>query len=346
MTITAPGPVGTWGPVDEWSVITTPEGRSTLSEAAPHPTSTRPTAKRAAGLVALAMMTAALTTSCGTDASAGGDTSSSVGADSVVDVATTTAPDATTRPDATSTTTAAVATTTVPSTTAPAPAAVGLGALAGRTIAVDPGHNGRNYQHMAEINRQVDIGTKTKECDTTGTATDAGYTESAHNLDVADRLTTILQANGATVVLTRYDDNGWGPCITERAAIANRAAADAAISIHADGGPAGGRGFHVIYPVSIPGLTAAIAGPSQQLALAVRDAYATGTAMPYSTYLGNAALSVRDDLGGLNLSTVPKVFIETGNMRNATDAALLTDPAFRQNEAQAIANGLAAFLGG
>ena len=43
--------------------------------------------------------------------------------------------------------------------------------------------------------------------------------------------------------------------------------------------------------------------------------------MPYATYLGNAGLSERSDLGGLNLSDVPKVFIETGNMRSATDAA-------------------------
>jgi N-acetylmuramoyl-L-alanine amidase len=254
--------------------------------------------------------------------------------------------DTTTETEAASTTTGAVASTTTAPNTAPTAAVGGLGALAGHTIAVDPGHNGRNYQHMAEISQPVDIGTKKKECDTTGTATDAGYTESAHNLDVARRLVAILQSSGANVVLTRSDDNGWGPCITERAAIGNRAGADAAISIHADGGPAGGRGFHVIYPVSIPNLTDRIAGPSQQLALAVRDAYAAGTDMPYSTYLGSAALDARDDLGGLNLSTVPKVFIETGNMRNATDAALLTDPAFRQLEATAIANGLAAYLTG
>ena len=45
--------------------------------------------------------------------------------------------------------------------------------------------------------------------------------------------------------------------------------------------------------------------------------------MPRSTYIGKDGIAVRNDLGGLNWSTVPKVFIETGNMRNATDAALL-----------------------
>ena len=146
------------------------------------------------------------------------------------------------------------------------------------------------------------------------------------------------------MVLTRADDTGWGPCIDERAAVGNRAHADAAISIHGDGGPANGRGFHVIHPLSVPGLTDRIAAPSQRLAVAVRDAYAARTAMPYSTYLGRAGLDARDDLGGLNLSVVPKVFIETGNMRNATDAALLSDPGFRQKEAEGIAAGLAAYL--
>jgi len=96
----------------------------------------------------------------------------------------------------------------------------------------------------------------------------------------------------------------------------------------------------------LPGLTAAIAAPSLRLALDVRSAYAAGTGVPYSTYIGHAALDQRSDLGGLNLSTVPKVFIETGNMRDAADAALLEDPGFRQRAAQALAAGLQAFLTG
>ena len=43
-------------------------------------------------------------------------------------------------------------------------------------------------------------------------------------------------------------------------------------------------------------------------------------------YIGQDGFSVRDDLGGLNLSDVPAVFLEAGNMRNPADAALLTDP--------------------
>jgi N-acetylmuramoyl-L-alanine amidase len=68
--------------------------------------------------------------------------------------------------------------------------------------------------------------------------------------------------------------------------------------------------------------------------------------MPVADYIGGGGLSVRSDLGGLNLSDVPKVFIESGNMRNATDASLLTDPGFRQRVAESLAAGLDRFLGG
>lgn len=216
--------------------------------------------------------------------------------------------------------------------------------LAGRTIVLDPGHNGGNRFHAREIGRLVDAGTLRKPCDTVGAQTAAGYPEWAFTLDVAQRLATILRHAGARVVLTRTSNRGWGPCITRRAAIGNRARADAALSIHADGGPAGGRGFHVIGPVSVRGLTDDIAAPSRRLALAVRSAYRAGTGLAYSTYAGRRGLAARSDLGGLNLSNVPKVFVECGNMRNAHDAALLSDGRFRQRIAEALARGLNAYL--
>jgi N-acetylmuramoyl-L-alanine amidase len=212
-------------------------------------------------------------------------------------------------------------------------------------VVIDPGHNGQNYAHTAEINRLVNIGNGTKACDTTGTAAANGYSEAAYNLDVAQRLAALLTGAGAKVTLTRSDNNGWGPCIDERAAIGNRAGADVAISIHADGSTVG-RGFHVIYPASLPGLTDSIAAASLRLAVDVRNAFAAATGVPYSTYAGRSALEQRSDLGGLNLSKVPKVFIETANMRDPGDAALLEDPGFRQRAAQALVAGMQAYLSG
>jgi N-acetylmuramoyl-L-alanine amidase len=208
--------------------------------------------------------------------------------------------------------------------------------LAGKTIAVDPGHNGANWSHPGEIGRLVDAGGFRKACDTTGTSTADGTSEAWYDLDVATRLARILRRDGARVVLTRTTNDGVGPCIDERAAIGNRANADAAISIHADGGPALGRGFHVIYRPRD--------AEARRLAVAVRDAFAAGTGEPSADYVGSAGLDVRSDLGGLNLSKVPKVLIETGNMRNAGDARRLESAAYRSREAAALAVGLEAFL--
>ena len=216
--------------------------------------------------------------------------------------------------------------------------------LAGKTVAIDPGHNGGNAAHAREIARLVNAGTLRKACDTVGAETASGYAEAAYNFDVSVRLARILRREGARVVLTRRTNTGWGPCITERAAIGNRAHADAAISIHADGGPSSGRGFHVIYPPSIAGLTDDIAARSRQLALDIRAAFRRGTGEPYATYVGRDGLDVRSDLGGLNLSDVPKVLVETGNMRNSADAARLESARYREREAHALARGLASFL--
>jgi N-acetylmuramoyl-L-alanine amidase len=216
--------------------------------------------------------------------------------------------------------------------------------LAGKVVVIDPGHNGGNWAHPSIINRLVNVITEWKPCDTTGAQTGAGYTEHAFSFNVAIRLARLLRARGARVITTRTSDHGVGPCITERAAIGNRAHADAAISIHADGGPPSGYGFDVIEPGRIPGRGGKIIAPSRRLGLDIRDAYHRITGEPYATYVGRDAIDVRTDLGGLNLSTVPKVFIECANMRNAADAARLASPAFRQRIARALAAGFTAFL--
>ena len=216
--------------------------------------------------------------------------------------------------------------------------------LEGKIIVIDPGHNGGNYRDPKAVNRKVNVLTKWKPCDTTGTETNSHYTEAAFTWDVSNRMVKILKARGAKVKLTRADNNGVGPCITERAAIGNKAKADAAISVHGDGAPAADHGFHVIMPKKINGPVDPVVDDSRKLGLAVRDAYKKETGLPYSTYIGSKALDYRNDLGGLNLSTVPKVFIECGNMRNPAEAAKFQDSAFRQRIAVALADGLQHYL--
>jgi len=215
--------------------------------------------------------------------------------------------------------------------------------LSGKTVVVDPGHNGMNWAYLDEINRLVDIGNGEKACNTTGTSTASGYTEAEFTWTVANQVVPLLEAEGAKVILTRSDNDGWGPCVDERAAIGNRNRADVVISIHADGGPSDGRGFHVIHPADTTGLTDDIYEDSLSLAVALHDAYLE-TSMPIADYIGQDGYSERDDLGGLNLSDVPSVFLEAGNMRNGEDAGLLSDDRFQETIARAIVEAVTGFL--
>ncbi|MET9294234.1 N-acetylmuramoyl-L-alanine amidase [Streptomyces sp. NPDC003077] len=282
--------------------------------------------------------------------------------------------------------------------------------LKGKVVLLDPGHNPGNREHPREISRSVDVGNGRKECDTTGTATNAGYSEAAFTLDVARRARTLLRELGATVVFTQDADRPYGPCVNERAAAGNTAGAgnktdtantagaankasdgntaapenktdtastasagntagtenktgaantahtehktgaDAAVSIHADGSGAGHRGFHVILPARVTAGaadTSPIVKPSRELGERLADRFAAATGSARSNYIGGGTgLDVRADLGGLNLSTIPKVFIECGNMRDPRDAAQFTDPEWRQKAARGITEGITDFLTG
>ncbi len=215
--------------------------------------------------------------------------------------------------------------------------------LAGVVIGIDPGHNGRSWTDPSFLNHLIWNGREMETCDTTGTATDGGYTEAQFNWNVASYLSADLKLEGARVVLTRHSNDGVGPCVNTRARIIDRAHARVAIDIHADGGPPSGRGFAILEPV--PDKTNAhVVKPSDRFARILRSSFASGTGMPISTYDGVDGLQPRDNLAGLNLTTVPKVLIECGNMRNATDAGMLVTPSFQKRAAKAIAAAITSFV--
>ena len=213
----------------------------------------------------------------------------------------------------------------------------------GAVVVIDPGHNGGNAAHPEIINKQVPAGFgQMKACNTTGTATASGYPEHALNWAVAKRLRALLQDAGITVLMTRDSDDGVGPCVDERAAIGNEAHADAVISIHGDGADASVRGFFVM-TASRTEAPDAVDARTDGLAVAVRDAMA-GAGFPVSNGLGRDGLWARSDLGGLNLSLVPTVMIELGNMRNPAEAKRLSGKRGQARYAEALAAGVEAFL--
>ena len=215
--------------------------------------------------------------------------------------------------------------------------------LAGRIIALDPGHNGANGRHPEQINRPVDAGGFQKPCNTTGTATASGFSEARFNWDVAVLVRERLEGLGATVLLTRDGNEGVGPCIDERGRFGAEVGADLLLSIHADGGPPEGRGFHVIRPDTVAGHTEDIVENSAALAQHVRRALVAAGLVP-STYRGEDGIDVRGDLGTLNQSDVPAVIVECGNMRHAGDADLLQSQAGQEQIAAALVAATAAYL--
>jgi N-acetylmuramoyl-L-alanine amidase len=211
--------------------------------------------------------------------------------------------------------------------------------IAGMIVFLDPGHNGAND---ASLTKQVPTGRGgTKDCQTSGTSTNDGYAEHTFNWETVLRIRQALTTLGVRTAMSRGDDTNVAACVDERAAMANALKPDAIVSIHADGGPATGRGFHVNY--SSPPLNAAQSGPSIQFAQTMRDQLQAAGLMP-ANYIGQGGLYPRADLTGLNLAQYPSVLVELGNMKNPADSALIESPEGRQKYADAVVRGVAGFL--
>ena len=221
------------------------------------------------------------------------------------------------------------------------------GPLAGKVIVVDPGHqlgnaNPKFAKYMAQT---VFNGAITKACNTSGTATNGGFPEATFTWKVAKKLKRMLEAAGAKVIMTRSTNSydAWGPCVWDRAKIANRAHADAMVSIHADGAAASSKGFFAMTPALIKGWTDDVVTKDRRLANAMIDGMKTAGAPP-SNYIGGQ-LMVSRDTTSLNFSNVPTVTIETGNMRNSSDAARMTSAAGQRQYAKWLYAGLDNFFG-
>ncbi|MGQ4614500.1 N-acetylmuramoyl-L-alanine amidase [Nocardia sp. R7R-8] len=218
--------------------------------------------------------------------------------------------------------------------------------LAGKTVFLDPGHQGSN--HSQDLARQVSDGRGgTKDCQTTGMTTMNGVPEHTITWNVAQVVKTSLETLGAHVVLSRQDDMNWGGCVDDRARAASQSGADVAVSIHADSAPAQDRGFHLIIPeLPIPNLVVdqVQAGAGLAASKSVRDAYREA-GFPPANYGGVVdGLQTRRDIAGPALTTVPLVFLEMGNGANPEDAASLETPDGQLKHAIALTTGVVGYL--
>ena len=171
----------------------------------------------------------------------------------------------------------------VAASTLASPASAAPANIAGMIVFLDPGHNGAND---ASISRQVPTGRGgTKDCQASGTV-DRRRLSGAH-LHLGHRAAHPPGADRAGRAHRDVARRRHRPRPVRRRtrrAWPTRCSPNAIVSIHADGGPPTGRGFHVNY--SSPPLNQAQAGPSVQFAQIMRDQLQASGFVP-ATYIGS-----------------------------------------------------------
>ncbi|MDR0504990.1 MAG: N-acetylmuramoyl-L-alanine amidase, partial [Bifidobacteriaceae bacterium] len=210
--------------------------------------------------------------------------------------------------------------------------------LAGRVVALDPGHGGG-----AGANKLVSDGRgHRKPCNTSGTSTNQGYTEHQFTLDVAKRTAKLLRQHGIIVKMTRTTDNlTKALCVNRRGTFGQRVGAELMVSIHGDGNNNPNfKGYFAL--VSSPPLNKAQGAASRDLGRRLMRQ------LDKQGFTRNKAFSggwmPRSDTAGLNFSKVPTVMMELGEMRNPTEARLMSSKSGRQRYAQALADGIINYL--
>ena len=210
--------------------------------------------------------------------------------------------------------------------------------IAGMIVFLDPGHNGDD----AQMSQKVPSGRGgTTDCEGPGSYTSNGFKEHTFNWDTVLRVRQALTQLGVRTAMSRGNDDQTGPCVDERAAMANALQPNAVVSIHVNTAPASDRGFYVTY--SSPPLNSVQAGPSVQFARIMRDQL-IAAGLPASAYFGKDGLDPRSDVAGLNLAQYPSIQVDLGNTDNPVDSTLIESASGRQEYADALVKGVVAFL--
>ncbi|HEY9312031.1 N-acetylmuramoyl-L-alanine amidase [Williamsia sp.] len=238
----------------------------------------------------------------------------------------------------------------MPTTASAEPAPAQGTALTGKTIFLDPGHQGSSAGQ--DLNKPVPDGRGgTKACQTTGATSPGGVAEHKVNWDITQLVKAGLESQGAKVVLSRQDDTGWGGCIDERINAANASNADIAVNVHADSTSVGTdetkSGFHIIVPqLPVPDATVqqVQSGPGRNAAGLMRDAFKDAGLVPANYAGAQDGVQARSDVAAANLTKVPNVFVELGNLSNTADAAALTGPDGQLKYAVGLIDGMLRFL--
>lgn len=190
------------------------------------------------------------------------------------------------------------------------------GRLSGVVIGIDPGH-----QTKANYDKEpISPGSKeTKAKTSSGTqGVKSRVPEYEVNLEVSRKLRDALEAEGATVVMTR-ETNDVDISNIERAQMMNEAEANLVLRIHCNG--AEDSSVHGI------GLYVRATGACAEESYAASESILS--AMAEKTGAKANGIYRRDTYTGLNWSEVPSILVEMGYMSNPDEDLKLVDPDYQ-----------------
>ena len=166
----------------------------------------------------------------------------------------------------------------------------------------------------------------------TGTVVAGGVTEKALNLEIAQRLRSLLEQRGAVVYMTRDEDTYLD--VRERPQFAAKKHADFLISIHCEGEkPTGRSGGEVYYH----------ADDKLEHRLAETINVRVGQVTRFPGRVLSDSTRFRSGFGVLRGASMPAVLVMCGFMGSAQDLVRLRDPQGQQQIAEGIAQGLTTF---
>lgn len=190
-------------------------------------------------------------------------------------------------------------------------------------IVVDPGHGGSD----------------------SGAVGVNGLLEKNVNLDIATKLRKMLADSGYETAISREDDTFLS--LKERVDFTNAQQADLFVSIHANAMPGNAktRGALILYhdnnypqedyPAS-PEM-AELTPQSREFAKVVLNNFVDATGLENRGLVASAVYVVR-------MGTIPSILVETAFLSNRQDAALLANDEVRTTMAQAIVQGIEAYM--
>lgn len=208
--------------------------------------------------------------------------------------------------------------------------------LYGIVIGIDPGHQARPNFATEPIAPQSE--TQQVKCSAGTVGIASGVAEYEVNLRVALKLAALLEAQGATVVLTRTS-NDVNLSERERAEIMNENEVDLAIRLHCNGADDTRiRGAFMLVPARE---CTATFSENVRAAQAIIESYCAATDLPLRK---NNGITYRDDQTGFNWCTRPVICIEMGYLSNESEDLLLTNDAFQDKMALGIYLGILGYF--